>query len=652
MLTEVNSEQFSFSLFFVFFIIFFCLFFPFTLLPYITTPLLPFLSDQTPTPNLMSSPPVGACTRIGAIAANPEVIDVDTAEVEASTLDIIDLNTDDGDAIDVDAIDANTTKVAITNADAAHVGFANDSFDDPLPDIHDLFAYYNKKYFDSQLSNVYVEFSSRMTLCAGTCTYRGSIGGCRIALSEPLLKFRPSADLRSTLLHEMIHAHLFNRGISRDGPDGHGPIFMQFASKINSSEPSPVRITPYHNFEAEVDHYRVHHWKCDKCNMLIKRAMNRRPGQHDVFWKKHVTSCGGTFTKIAGPARSKNSSVSRPRVIAMSKNVTRKTLSSLPPKTVPTRRIEDMLSQKPKSSDTALLCPVCNQYTPKYSLNEHLDACLTRHPGSDADFNEQSKEPRTTIFNPTPAGSKHNLRPSVTGPSPISREIKTVIEKKASFSRSSCPVQKRLHPQQSSAEPLDQLTCNYDTLAMLAFKPQSFSASQTEQVFASICHPESHPPRKKPMLSFRQLLSPLFRDESAIEREELAKSILYTSELLSLQTNASSPKHTSQPDSPVIYQSTPASASNDGTDNCPICNKAVIRSQLSLHINTCMDQTGLKSEFCDSDQDIAVEALSKNSHEAIIEPSKCPVCDVTVPRQSLERHVGQCMTSMGLRDAF
>lgn len=75
---------------------------------------------------------------------------------------------------------------------------------DPHPDIHALFAHYNALYFGNELGACAVQWSSgRMTLCAGVCEYsRG--GGCTIKLSEPLLKYLPSKDLKETLLHEMM----------------------------------------------------------------------------------------------------------------------------------------------------------------------------------------------------------------------------------------------------------------------------------------------------------------------------------------------------------------------------------------------------------------------------------------------------------------
>lgn len=50
-----------------------------------------------------------------------------------------------------------------------------------------------------------------MTLCGGVCEWRPG-GGCRIKLSEPLLKLRPTRDLKDVLLHEMAHAFMMLQG--------------------------------------------------------------------------------------------------------------------------------------------------------------------------------------------------------------------------------------------------------------------------------------------------------------------------------------------------------------------------------------------------------------------------------------------------------
>lgn len=103
---------------------------------------------------------------------------------------------------------------------------------DPTPDIHILFMTYNKQFFWNKLLSVCVDWSKRMTTCAGVCSYSGG-GMCKITLSEPLLKLRPRKDLVETLLHEMIHAYLFVTHNNKDRT-GHGPEFHKHMYRINS----------------------------------------------------------------------------------------------------------------------------------------------------------------------------------------------------------------------------------------------------------------------------------------------------------------------------------------------------------------------------------------------------------------------------------
>lgn len=159
-----------------------------------------------------------------------------------------------------------------------------------------------------------------MTLCAGICQYERG-GGCRIKLSEPLLKFRPSLELKETLLHEMIHAWMFLEKI-RDQGD-HGPCFQEKMHFINRAAftdhqrpPQGYNITVYHSMHAEVNQYRTHHWQCPKCGNIVKRAMNRKPQEADCRGRQgkgpdckdtkcayhmHQRFCGGDYTKVAEP---------------------------------------------------------------------------------------------------------------------------------------------------------------------------------------------------------------------------------------------------------------------------------------------------------------------------------------------------------------
>ncbi|KAG2235926.1 hypothetical protein INT48_008229 [Thamnidium elegans] len=180
--------------------------------------------------------------------------------------------------------------------------------DEETPDIHQLFLYFNKKYFDNKLDSVEVKWSSRMTRSAGTCTYK--LGNhCIVALSEPLLKFRTKKEMMETLLHEMIHALLFvtQQNTDRVLTDGHGPPFLKEAKRINDA--AGFDISVYHNFHNEVDYYLTHIWQCNGvCKTrppyfgLVKRSMNRPPQPADTWYNEHQLTCGGTYTKTASPA--------------------------------------------------------------------------------------------------------------------------------------------------------------------------------------------------------------------------------------------------------------------------------------------------------------------------------------------------------------
>ncbi|KAI8978469.1 SprT-like family-domain-containing protein [Pilobolus umbonatus] len=170
--------------------------------------------------------------------------------------------------------------------------------------LRKLFDEYNRKYFDSQLGRVEVRWSRRMTQCAGTCTYKRD-GRIIIGMSEPILKYRTEKDITETLLHEMIHALLFAT-YRMDDHDGHGPLFLKEAKRVSAL--AGVRITVYHNFHDEVDHYLTHIWQCTGiCSTLppyyglVKRSVNRPPQPADRWYHQHQMTCGGTYIKIGSP---------------------------------------------------------------------------------------------------------------------------------------------------------------------------------------------------------------------------------------------------------------------------------------------------------------------------------------------------------------
>ncbi|XP_076297988.1 DNA-dependent metalloprotease SPRTN isoform X2 [Lasioglossum baleicum] len=176
---------------------------------------------------------------------------------------------------------------------------------DPTPNIYTLFMQFNEHFFWNVLLPVEVKWSSRMTSCAGVCTFHPRSKQCIISLSAPLLKLRPRKDLVETLLHEMIHGYLFLTNNNRDR-DGHGPEFCKHMNRINNA--AGTKITIYHSFHNEVKLYQQHWWRCNgPCQErapyfgIVRRATNRAPSPTDYWWKRHQQTCGGRFIKTKEP---------------------------------------------------------------------------------------------------------------------------------------------------------------------------------------------------------------------------------------------------------------------------------------------------------------------------------------------------------------
>ncbi|GAA5810484.1 hypothetical protein MFLAVUS_003905 [Mucor flavus] len=140
-------------------------------------------------------------------------------------------------------------------------------WDEETPDVHQLFLYFNQKYFDSKLDIVE---------------------------------------------HEMIHAFLFiiREEESANGEpvksDGHGPRFLEEAKRINDA--TGFNISIYHSFHDELYYYLPHVWQCNGiCNTeppyfgSARHSTDRPPGPADNWYKNHQLTCGGTYKKVASP---------------------------------------------------------------------------------------------------------------------------------------------------------------------------------------------------------------------------------------------------------------------------------------------------------------------------------------------------------------
>uniref|UniRef100_A0A1I7V5I9 Protein with SprT-like domain at the N terminus n=1 Tax=Loa loa TaxID=7209 RepID=A0A1I7V5I9_LOALO len=295
---------------------------------------------------------------------------------------------------------------------------------DPTPDLHALFQQYDDTFFNGRLVACEVKWSSRMTACAGLCSFERKGGFCSIRLSKPLLQYRPRKDLVETLLHEMIHAFLFLSDGVMDR-DGHGPMFQFHMHRINMT--AGTNITIYHNFHNEVQYHQKHWWRCTGlCRMRppfygwVKRSMNRAPGANDFWWKEHQMTCGGKFIKVKEPeaygTKKKVSEVSNGKsqsqtwqtplnqyftgkghvlghlssssedilavkekttTVATSRNDFGLSVKEKIPKSRPA--VDD--STGPVNNDIIICvpCPVCNVCVPENIINSHLDSCLTQN---------------------------------------------------------------------------------------------------------------------------------------------------------------------------------------------------------------------------------------------------------------------------------
>jgi predicted SprT family Zn-dependent metalloprotease len=85
-----------------------------------------------------------------------------------------------------------------------------------VADLQLLFARLNAQHFGGVLRAHRIVFNRRLTSVAGRIAYRAHT----IELSAPLLSRHPD-HLEATLLHEMVHAWLYERGL----PNGHGAHF-------------------------------------------------------------------------------------------------------------------------------------------------------------------------------------------------------------------------------------------------------------------------------------------------------------------------------------------------------------------------------------------------------------------------------------------
>lgn len=127
-------------------------------------------------------------------------------------------------------------------------------------DLQLLFAELNNYYFNGEVPSCAIRYNARFSNSAGRITY--SAKPLLIELSPKHFRQNPEA-LRETLLHEMIHALLYDR----DGDTGHGAAFKGLMRKCGMT-------SIYHDLGSVRplnESAKRYILRCEKCTLELLR---------------------------------------------------------------------------------------------------------------------------------------------------------------------------------------------------------------------------------------------------------------------------------------------------------------------------------------------------------------------------------------------
>jgi predicted SprT family Zn-dependent metalloprotease len=127
-------------------------------------------------------------------------------------------------------------------------------------DLQLLFAELNNYYFNGEVPVCRIRYNARFSNSAGRITY--SERPLLVELSPKHFRAHPEA-LRETLLHEMIHAWLFDR----NGDTGHGADFRRKMREcgMTSIYHDLGNVRPYN------ESVRRYILRCEKCTLELLR---------------------------------------------------------------------------------------------------------------------------------------------------------------------------------------------------------------------------------------------------------------------------------------------------------------------------------------------------------------------------------------------
>ncbi|XP_014475058.1 PREDICTED: sprT-like domain-containing protein Spartan [Dinoponera quadriceps] len=506
---------------------------------------------------------------------------------------------------------------------------------DPTPNIYTLFVQFNIRFFWSVLCSVEVKWSSRMTSCAGVCTFHNNNKQCVISLSAPLLKLRPRKDLVETLLHEMIHAYLFLTNNNRNR-DGHGPNFCEHMHRINKE--AGTNITIYHSFHDEVRLYQQHWWKCNgPCQHrppffgMVRRATNRAPGPSDFWWLRHKVNCNGEFVKIKEPENFKSKQ----------NNKSDKNISDWLTKNTPAKA-------KPAYSKVFTNNNRTFIQTNRNKTINNKD--MTNSPGIRVEKNDSGMKKLGNTSN-----NVHGW--NIGGPSgKVESNTKNIASKSPTFAYSgtlggsnsgqSNLLRKFLHISKNGPNELTKKDLSSKSPSAAEKKPANKPFSNLNQPMNQI--------RKRTDGKFDRKSGPLINKLNNSSNEKLASPI----RIFFTTANTDSNKRVKLDDS-----------SDTKYVSCPVCNKMVPAADINQHLDECLLENDSVHKTCilstsqaSNDSIISISSSNSDLDNSVIEYPKscidvsanesnatnreqqCLVCNAQIaPGVSLSEHLDECI---------
>ena len=174
--------------------------------------------------------------------------------------------------------------------------------DESKPNITSMFEELNELHFNSEIPTIPVVWNSRMTTTAGYCRYRrlgGNLTPYKIDLSLRLFESNgfPIEEVKTTLIHEMVHAYLIHKYNER----GHGPMFQREMTRITGVRKNHR----CHSYDTSAVARKVKYTAtCLKCGYTY--GYKRKPKYSSYIH----TGCGGEMVIKAGDSTSdKKSSI-------------------------------------------------------------------------------------------------------------------------------------------------------------------------------------------------------------------------------------------------------------------------------------------------------------------------------------------------------